>query len=106
MLAFGAMVAPSIWLKAWIVAPSAIVDARAEDDVRFDGHVAAELRVVREPDAFGVDQGRAVFQRLLAPAALPVELEMGELGAAVDARGLVGIALDDDRIAALRRRRC
>jgi hypothetical protein len=46
-------------------------------------------------------RGRAVLQRLLAAAALPVELEMGELGAAVHAGCLVRIALDDDRIAAL-----
>ena len=82
------------------------LDARAEDDVRLDRDVAAELRVVSEPHAFGIDQRRALVERLLAPAALPFELEVGELGAAVDARGLIGIALDDHRFAPLARRRC
>src|SRR5690242_16501840 len=53
--------------------------AWAEDDVRLDGHVAAELRVVGEPDAFRVDQGRALVEHLLAPSALPFELEVSEL---------------------------
>ena len=52
------------------------LDAGPEHDVRLDRHVAAELRVVGEPDAFGVDQRRALVERLLAAAALPFELEM------------------------------
>ena len=76
MLAFAPIVAPSIWLKAWIVAPSAIVDAGAEHDMRLDRHVAAELGVVGEPDALGIDQGRAF---VAAPARAG--------GAAIRARG-------------------
>ena len=82
------------------------VDAGAEHDMRLDRHVAAELGIVGEPHAFGIDQGRAFVERLLAPAALPFELEVGELGAAVDARRFVGIADDHDRLAAFARRRC
>ena len=74
------------------------LDAGAEDHVRLDRHVAAELGVVGEPHALGIDQRRAFVERLLAPAALPFELEVGELGAAVDAGGLVRIAFDDDRL--------
>ena len=75
-------------------------DPGAEDDVRLDRAVAAELRVVAEPDAFRIDQGRALLHRFLAPPPLPVELEMGQLGAAVDARGLPGVGFDGDRGAA------
>ena len=106
MLAPAPMIAPSICEKAWIVAPCADRDAGAEHDMRLDRDVAAEPGVEREPHAFGVDQGRAFLEHLLAPAALPFELEVGELGAAVDPRGLIGIALDHHRLAALRRRRC
>src|SRR6478672_9466375 len=77
--------------------------ARAEHDVRLDRHIAAKLRVVCEPHAFRVDQGRAFVEHLLAPASLPFEFEMGELGAAVDARRFIRIALDHHRIAALLR---
>ena len=44
---------------------------------------------------------RALVQRLLAPAALPFELEMGELGAAVDPGGLIGVAFDHHRLTPL-----
>ena len=83
------IVAPSIWLKARIVAPSAISTPGPKTTCGSISHVAAELRVVGEPDGFRVDQGRALVQRLLAPAALPFDLEVSELGAAVDAGGLV-----------------
>src|SRR5687767_15829256 len=43
-------------------------DAGAEDDVRLDRAVAAELRVMAEPDAFRIDQGRALLERFLAAA--------------------------------------
>src|SRR5205814_390580 len=71
--------------------------------VRLNRHVAAEPGVKSEPDAFGIDQSRAILQGLLAAAALPFELEVGELGPAVHARSLVRIALDHDRLAPLRR---
>ena len=86
MLAFAPMIAPSIWLKAWMRRAVGDVDAGAKHHVRLDRHVPAELGIVGEPHAFRVDQGRAFVERLLAPAPLPFELEMGELGAAVDAR--------------------
>ena len=41
------------------------------------------------------------LEHLLASPSLPFELEMGELGAAVDAGGLVRVALDDHRLAPL-----
>ena len=50
-----------------------------------------------EPDAFGIDQGCALLERFLAPSSLPVELEMGELGMAVDARRLPAVRFDCDR---------
>ena len=74
-------------------------DAGAEDDMRLDGNVAAELCIVGEPDALRVDQGRPFLQHLLAPPPLPFELKVSELGAAVYARRLVGIALDHHRLA-------
>src|SRR3546814_8936389 len=58
-------------------------------DMRLDRDVAAQLGIVGEPHAFGVDQGGALLERSLAPPPLPLELEMGELGATVDAGGLV-----------------
>ena len=67
-----------------------------------DRHVAPELRVISEPHAFGVDQRGAFVEHLLAAAALPFELEMGKLGAAVDPGGLVGVGLDHHGIATLR----
>ena len=77
------------------------LDARTEDDVRFDGHVAAELSVCREPDAFGIDERRTVLERLLAG---------GAASPARDARARRGCSrppsrkgrLDHDRVAALR----
>ena len=85
-----------------MVAPSATLDPRAEHHVRLDGHVAAELGIVGEPHAFGVDQGCAFVEHLLAAPALPFELEMGELGAAVDPRGLIRIAQNCYRLPPLR----
>ena len=66
-----------------------------------DGDVASEARVEGEPDAFGIDQRRAFVECLLAAAALPFELEVGELGPAVDARCFIGVAFDHHRGAAV-----
>src|SRR3954454_19748401 len=74
-------------------------DAGTEDDMRLDRDVAAELRVVCEPDALRVDQGRPLLKRLLAASALPLQLEVGELDAAIDPCGLIRIAFDYDCIA-------
>ena len=71
-------------------------DTRAEHDMRFDRHIAPEPGIVGEPHAFRIDQGRAFVERLLAPPALPFEFEVGELGAAIDARRLERLALDVD----------
>src|SRR5437762_1734730 len=62
--------------------------------MRLDRSIAAEAGVMRKPDAFGIDQRRALLQRFLAPPPLPIELEVGQLSAAVDARGLERFTLD------------
>ncbi len=76
-------------------------DAGTEYDVRLDRYVSREPCVVSEPHALRIDQRRALVEHLLAAAALPFELQMGELGAAVDPRRLVGVAFDDHCLAAL-----
>ena len=60
------------------------------------------MSAANEPDALRIDQGGAVLKRLLATTALPIELEMGEFGAAVHAGCLIGITFDDDGVAAFR----
>src|SRR5206468_7184047 len=80
------------------------LDAGTEDHMRLNSDVAPKLGVECEPHAFGVDQRRAILQCLLAPAVLPLQLQVRELGAAVDAGGFIRIALDDYRRAALRAR--
>ena len=78
-------------------------DSGAEHHMRLDRDIAPKPGVECEPHAFGVDQSRTLVEHVLAPAALPFQFEMGELGAAVDARGFIGIALDHHRPAALAR---
>ena len=80
------------------------LNAWAEHDVRLDGYVAPQLRIIGEPHAFGIDERRALLQHLLAPAPLPLELEMRQLGAAVDPGRFIGVAFDDHRLATLARR--
>src|SRR6476646_2903763 len=40
--------------------------SRPENHVRLDRHIAPQFRVVCKPNAFGIDQGRPLFERLLA----------------------------------------
>ena len=78
------------------------LDARPKHDVRFDCHVAPELRIECEPDALGVDQRRALLKRLLPAAALPLKLKVRELGAAVHTSRFIGVGFDDHCVAPLR----
>ena len=88
-----------------MVAPSAIFTPGPNTTCGSIVHVAAELGVVREPDAFRVDQGRALLQRLPRRRRCQSSSRCGQLGAAVDPGGLERLALDRDRVAALVRRR-
>ena len=63
--------------------------AGTEEHVRLDHHVAADFRVMGEPDRLGRDQGGAGQHHLETAAALPDRLGGSELVAGVDAEHLV-----------------
>ena len=65
------------------------LDARSEDDVRLDRHVAAELRVRAEMNRVRRDQCRARAHRGFPEPALRHGFDGGELDAVVDALHLV-----------------
>jgi hypothetical protein len=79
-------------------------DAGAEDDVRLHDRVAADLGIVGEEDGLRRDEADAFRHRLGAAAALPERLDLGELGAAVDAGDFVRIDLDNRRAVPVGRR--
>ena len=93
------MVAPSIWQKAWITAPSAIVTPGPNTTCGSIVQSRPSLVSAENHTLSGSISVAPFVERLLAPAPLPVELEMREFGAAVDPRGLERLALDRHRLA-------
>ena len=76
---------PSIWLKERMRAPSAILDAGTEEDIRLDHDIAAEPRIGAEKDGLGRYQRRPGRHRVPPQAVLHQRLGGGEVGASVDA---------------------
>ena len=101
-----AIVAPSIWLKARMRAPSPTVTPGPKTTLGSIDDVAAEPRVEGEPDRLRRDQGRALGHRRGAAARAASRLRR----AASSARlltpvDLVRVGLDHRRARARRRRR-
>ena len=70
------------------------LDTWAEEDVRADRHVAAEARVVAEPDRLGGEQGRPFGHGARAQVLLQRRLGESEIRARVDADELLLGCLD------------
>ena len=63
-------------------------DGRAEDHVRADRRIPANIGVQREEHGFGRGQRHTVFQRVTAGAGLKGRFRLGQLHTGVDAQSL------------------